>query len=1232
MFMTIRTTVTVLLTSLAATAIASLAIAANNKPTHILQTAAATNAAAATTFTQPPPTQSPETIGYPEYPALHPTGRAVTFSWAGDIWIASTTSGKAARLTAHPAKERRSIFTHDGNRLVFESDRDGGRNLYTIDLQWSDAELPTAASSPRQITAGDTVLTLAGISRDNTNVYITGSIAPGIDRMPQMLTVPITGGPVTELTPALGTIPRGAPHSDRILFTRGRWAWERPRARGPSQMTLWAMDPDPTNNNTHTFTQLTSHPANNGDAFLLPDNSIIYLSSRTGQNNLFRLPPNATDTTVTPTQLTNFDPANTNEVTIAHGVADPTVAANGSLAAFVVWDTLYTLDLTQPNQQPRPLTLRPISADTNASDRQTIDVSRRADEAVLSPDGKTLAVIARGDVYIRSTEIDRPTRRVTNTHGRERDLAWSADGQYLYFTSDNSNYGKYALYKASVQLARQDLNNNITPTTETPAEPTEPTEPTTEPDPTTEDTQPTPSPSDPDPTDSPTTEEPTTTADAAKDDKDKSKPTPPDHGKRWQNAITFNVEQALSHDTEDIRTPVPSPDGRWLAYQRGRGTILLHSLTDPNATDRIIIDSWDPITPQWVADSRHIVYSQNDLDFNNDVWIHDTETGNRINISRHPDNDVTPAISADGKLLVFLSDRDNQNWSWDVYAVYLDRLLEGLTNYELADHFDEASKAMRRRKPPATPDAETKPADPITFHADDAFLRIRRLTSTPENESNLAITPAGERIIYSTLAGGAKLVSVKYDGTDEKVLHTGPVSDVRVNLTGDTVSFIAAGQPRTVPVAGTRSETLDITARITIDVAEQQRQKFREAAAIVGNTFYHPTLKGLDWQALTDRYAQLAANTRTSDAFNRVANNLFGELDGSHLGATGGDDPFSPTPPRTGRLGIDATPVTNQQALAPGYRVDRVLAGAPADNPNTKLIPGDIITAINNQPLADDTGTVAQDLRHALEGAAGIETLIEFVRPAANFSGDETLPGGQPSATRRMLIVPITSGAENNLRYENEVQRRRAEVERLSGGRLGYLHIRGMSEPSVRVFERDLFAAAEGKEALIIDVRDNGGGSTTDILLASLTAPPHAFTVPRGADYEEARERFAYPRDRRLIHGYHRPINVLINQNSFSNAEIFAHAIKTINRGRLIGKQTAGGVISTGSATLIDGGRVRVPFRGWYLPDGTDMENNGAQPHVTVEQTPADEAAGKDPQLEAAVQDLLRTLDQNNRR
>ena len=151
----------------------------------------------------------------------------------------------------------------------------------------------------------------------------------------------------------------------------------------------------------------------------------------------------------------------------------------------------------------------------------------------------------------------------------------------------------------------------------------------------------------------------------------------------------------------------------------------------------------------------------------------------------------------------------------------------------------------------------------------------------------------------------------------------------------------------------------------------------------------------------------------------------------------------------------------------------------------------------------------------------------------------------------------------------------------------------------------------------MIDVRDNGGGFTTDLLLTSLTQPRHAITIPRGG-------KPGYPHDRQVFAAWSKPIIVLCNQNSYSNAEIFSHAIKTLGRGKVVGVQTAGGVVSTGSARINDVGTIRVPFRGWFLlNDGQDMEMNGCPPDVVIWPLPGELPKGEDKQLSKAVELLL---------
>ncbi len=1131
----------------------------------------------------------------PQEPALSPDGSTIAFVWAGDVWAVDASGGPARRLTAHPANETSPAFNADGTMLAFESDRDGARNLYVVDLAEG-----FVASQPRRVTISDRSQSLEGFGAGGDSLIFSGRLDPSIYRHDRMYQAPLDGGPVTMLTPAFGKEPVQTASGD-LYFTRGYGIANRPKYRGSGSMDLWRL-----NAADGSFTQLTLFGGNDMQPHPMADGSVVFVSSRSGQNNVHRLAAGTTDDEPgTVTQLTKFA-VEANQATIAHGVRDLSVSADGSAAAFVVWDTLYTLDLANDGAQPKAVSIA-AAADDTVADSDRIDISRQASEAVLHPSGDAIALVVRGEIYVRSTEEDRPVRRVTNTSARERHVAWSPDGEKLYYTVDDEQ-SLGSIHAAIVKLSKEDLK----PNEDEPAE-------------------------EPDGVDvfddaageGDAADDEEGDRDAGADEKDddekddeaekKSKDDDkPDLGKRWAEALTFAIEPVVVGLNWDYR-PKPSPDGKSLLTVRSRGDLVLHDLA--TGSERVLLESWDEPEVYWASDARHLVYAVADLDFNNDIWIMDTALGEDgtmpqpVNITRHPDIDTSPRLSHDGKVLTFLSDRDNNNWDYDVYAVYLDRALEGLRKYELDAHFEEAVKAAKKLKPlepdsgedaeeqeDANEAAETGDgaAEALRFDSEDAYLRVRRVTSLAGSESDLALTPAGDRIIFeASVDGSSSLFSVDHRGEDRKTIESGGVSDVSVSLTGEQVIYIDGGTAKTAGPTGSKKESYSISAKVEIDIANQQRQKFMEGARTFGEYFYHPTMKGLDWPAITQRYAELSERTRTADEFNDIFTLLLGEVDGSHTGIWGGGG-FSAQADGTGYLGIDFMPAGD------GYRVTRVLAEGPADLGELGLRDGDVIVSVNDVPMVRDG--VLTDLSAAMVGTSGDETLLG-VR-----SGD--------GVQRFVLVNPHSYGAENNLRYDDEILARRAEVDRLSGGRLGYLHIRGMNLPSVRDFERDLYAAAHGKEGLVIDVRDNGGGFTTDILLASLTAPAHAYTVPRGADPASV-PADAYPRDRRLIYGWSRPINVLINQHSFSNAEIFAHAIKTIGRGTIVGTPTFGGVISTGSFSLIDGTTIRRPFRGWYTAEGRDMDIYPAVPDVNVPQTPASEAQGRDVQLEAAVRELL---------
>ncbi|MBA4119513.1 MAG: hypothetical protein C0513_02265 [Isosphaera sp.] len=1224
-------------------------------------------------------------VGLAQFPSLSPDGRVMVFTWLGDLWAAPVEGGIASRLTAHASPERRSaVWGPAGGpyTVAFESSRDGGRSIYTAPLALRDPGAGPAGGfvlgEIRRVTFTGRALSLYGFTPDGRELLLNGQMEPEIFRGVRMYSVRIdgprtaegdrpesAGAPIVPLSQAYGYNPRPTADGKGVLFYRRRADFNRPRYTGPGNADLWRMDLPAGPGQEPAFTRLTSSAHNDGDGFGLPDGSVVYMSSRDGTNNLYLLGPGQDDgSSGGPKQLTFFKPSAA-EVTLGHGVRDLAVSQDGSRAVFAVWDTLYSLDLGAARSSLQPVAPRAVrmvgSADATELDYVRQDLSRQVSEAAVSPDGQTVAVIARGQVFIRPTAEGRPTRRLTSEIGRASGLAWSPDGRTLFFASDAG--GPSQLYYATVSLTRSDLGASESeaagqddqekkpePPTQAAAEASneesseagQPAEP------------PAAAPTEP-PADPKADEPKADGAPAQGEAKPAAKPKAPkvDHGKRWAESLEYTVTRlelpGLPTGPNDgvlgveLRDPQPSPDGTKLLAIKGLGDLVLIDLFTKQS--RVIFAGWDAPQVRWAADSRHVVYERQDLDFNSDLWLQDTAPDAAgalpaaTNLTRHPDLDSSPRLSADGKVLYFLAGRGDDG-QFDVYAVNLDRTLDGMAGYERDEYFKKAAEAAKKRAKPIEPvlwdtPGATPPAkplvEPLVFgDLSDVHLRARVLVGTLGSKNGLEITPGGDRVIFSGAVEGAAgggaapgapgvpgagdgpgagraVYNVSFKNDDRKTITTGGAGGVAVTRSGDKVSFVRGGQALTSGINGGRADTLGIDAPVTVDIARLQRQKFLEGARAIGNGFY--SLKGLDWRALSERYAGLAQLTRTPDEFDRVFSLLLGELDGSHTGITSPRTNLGAgEAPETGFLGVDTDPAPG------GYRVRRVIPRGPADVQGAKLKVGDLITSIDGVRLSADAQSPPRtDLHAALSGAAGREVIVSYV------------PAGVPAgggAEKRSLITPISDGAETNLRYAAETERRRAEVDRLSGGRLGYLHIRGMDAASVRAFERDLYAAAHGKEGLIIDVRDNGGGSTADILLSSLTAPRHTYTVPRGADAAGV-PKDSYPRDRRLIYGYNRPITVMINENSFSNAEIFAHAVKTIGRGKLVGTQTFGGVISTGAATLIDGTTVRMPFRGWYLPDGRDLESNGAAPDIDVPQLPQDEHAGRDAQLSAAVAELM---------
>ncbi len=1132
--------------------------------------------ALAVLLTLPPFTQiaaaGANNVGLPRFPAVAPDGSSVVFSWHGDLWRVDTRGGHAQRLTSNPGEELYSVFSPDGTQIAFTSDRIGGGNLFVMNADGSNV---------RQVSVTDRYLVLTDWFGNELICHgrVERDWYPGL----RSYSMNVEGGDLTRLFDAFGSTPSISADGKRILFTRGGSSFSRRGYRGSDARDVWLYD-RPAN----AYTQLTTWNGNDGRAKWVDNTSFVFSSDQQDETvNLYLMKPGDA-------------PQNARRLTAARGVdvEDFGVSRDGKTLVYAQRDRLYRLDLAKPDAQPLAIDIDAEQDRPNQTQYKAVD--RLVSESTLSPDGKTVAVVAYGHVYVRGVEAKSDTHAVTPDVSLAADVAWSIDGQTLYFVAEKD--GVDAIYAATATLARSDVKKAIAdlrhPEKKSATQPTTmmaATEPATAPA-----TEPAAQPATSAPTTQPATTEPATQPSTQPADAAEPK-------NRWPDALKFEIKPAINADVP-CRSPSPSPDGKLLAYRRGMGQIWIRDLS--GGEDQKLVDAWSPATNwRWSPDSKHLAYSTEDQNNNSDIFIVPVDGSEPpVNISRHPDNDYSPRWSADGKILTFLSERANNEA--DVYTVYLDRDLESLSGTDLDQYYKDASeKAKKREKPKPTTRPTTLPeSKPTTGKTDvlshaelnSAYLRLHRLTSMNGSEGNLEIAPAGDKVYFSAQAPGGRAMFVLDRATPEPKQFGKNVSQATLTPEGDKLVVVDGGRAGTMNLTNGTVDYLDITDRLPIDRSRAMQDSLVQAARILGERYYDAAMNGLDWPAVTERYRKLVADAVTPSEFNHVASKLIGELNGSHLGVSMPDAP-NPDAIGIGRLGIES------KREGEGYRVTSVLRDATTAIGEMKLEVGDLILAIEGRDFA-----FPNTLDSRLVNRIGRETLVTLKR----------LIRGEDKVID-LLVMPMNYDAEAALFYTQWRTDTAEKVAELSGGKIGYIHVRGMDQGSLDVFERDLFAACERKKGLIIDVRNNGGGWTTDRLLASIMYPRHAYTRPRGYNGDDTD---AYPQDRLFIQRYNLPMNMLCNEKSFSNAEIISHAFKNLKRGTLVGQQTAGGVISTGGTSLLDGTSVRLPERGWFTPDGKNMELNGAMPDLLIPQTPQAEAAGDDEQLKAAVADLMKRV------
>ncbi|MEO1051040.1 MAG: S41 family peptidase [Bacteroidota bacterium] len=669
----------------------------------------------------------------------------------------------------------------------------------------------------------------------------------------------------------------------------------------------------------------------------------------------------------------------------------------------------------------------------------------------------------------------------------------------------------------------------------------------------------------------------------------------------------------LTKTDENEFSPVISPDKKKVVFRRGRGKLLTADIEDGKLkNEKVLLDGWStPSGVSWSPDSKWLSYAISDLTFNSDIYIHAADNSQKpVNVSMHPRRDRSPFWSEDGSKLAFVSNRNNGDD--DIWFVWLKREDWEKTQRDRDEgyYFDsEEKKEGNGNGNGKGKKGKKKEVKPIQIDFADIHDRLRQVTSRPGNEGAPVVSKDGERIYFtagSDVSNGRDLYSVKWNGRETKELTKGGQNPYGISLepTGNALYILKRGSLSKLDAKSGKATPLSHSAKMSIDHQQEREQVFEEAWSALNEGFYDPDFHGQNWKELKKKYKQWAMAASTSQDFYYICNLMLGQLNASHMGLIGGNDEKTQRE-STGRLGIEVAPEKG------GVKVTHIVPYTPADRVKSKLYVGDVITAVNGQKMASNTN---------------------FYGLLADETDDQVLleVKGTDGKSREVVIRP--SRSINNQLYEEWIKEKQELTEKYSNGRLGYIHIRGMNLPSFERFERELMASGLGKDGIVIDVRYNGGGWTTDYLMAVLNVKQHAYTIPRGAakslDENKDFNQF-YPYSERLpLSAWTKPSIAMCNESSYSNAEIFSHAYKTLGIGTLVGMPTFGAVISTGGQGLLDGSFVRMPFRAWYVKaTGENMENGPAVPDVIIDNPPASRAKGEDAQLKKSVELLLQQID-----
>ncbi len=1043
----------------------------------------------------------------------------IAFVYAGDIWTVPRGGGEAVRLTTGIGLERQPHFSPDGSTIAFTGEYDGNVDVYVV---------PAAGGVPRRLTYHPGADSAEGWTPDGKRILFSSGRSSDSSRTSQLFTI-AADGVFPEKVP-LPAAYEGAysPDGARLAYLplgRAFTSWKR--YRGGRTTPIWIADLKDS-----TVERIPRENSNDFNPMWPAADSrrIFFLSDRNGPVTLFAY---------------NTSTKRVEQLIQNRGLDIKAAAAGPDAIVYEQFGTLYLYDLKSGQSKKVNVTL---NGDLASVRPRYEKVNTVLSNAGISSTGVRAVFEARGEILTVPAEKG-DVRNLTNTPGTaERDPAWSPDGKWIAYFSDES--GEYALHLRD-QTGRGDVK-----------------------------------------------------------------------------------KIDLGNPSSFFYSPTWSPDSKKIAFVDKR-LILWYVDIDKGApvkVDTSPTGGAQTLRPSWSPDSRWISYSKMLPSWMRAVFVYSLEEAKNRQLTDGMSDARHSVFDRSGKYLYFTASTsvgptagglDMSSYpQLPTRSVYLAVLKKGDPS-PLAPLSDEEKVAQEKpAEKPVEPEKKPEPAAPapkrdaVTVTIDFEGIS-QRILGLPVSERNLAGLVAGKAntlfIVETPAVTRAMPSSGPQAGTVHKYdLEKQKLDKVLEGVGGFDISangekmlfrqgqnwFIASTTQPVRPGEG-RLRTDDM--EVYVNPHAEWKQIYREVWRIERDFFYDPNHHGLDLKAAEKKYEPYLQAVAHRGDLNYLFSEMLGELSVGHLYIRGGDLPDPKRVPG-GLLGCDYT-IENGR-----YRFARIFNGenwnpslrAPLTQPGVDVQEGEYLLAVNGRNV-----TAGDNIYSFFQNTSGKSVSLR-VGPNADGSG-----------SREVTVVPVAS--EGNLRYLSWIEDNRRKVDRLSGGRLAYVHLPDTASGGYTSFNRYYFAQLD-KQGAVVDERFNGGGSAADYIVDFLRKPVMNYWASR--DEMDATTPFG------VIPG---PKVMIVNENAGSGGDLMPWLFRRMKIGPLVGKRTWGGLVGIGGyPTLVDGGSVTAPHFAFYSPESQwEVENHGVAPDIEVDLDPAEWRKGRDTQLEKAVQLLMEELKKN---